>query len=50
MKSSVIFRCVQEAGDAVYIPAFWGHGTINDGNCAGVAREFRARTKRWQES
>ena len=50
LKSSVIFRCVQEAGDAVYIPAFWGHGTINDGNCAGVAREFRARTKRWQES
>ena len=49
-KSPVILRCVQEAGDAVYIPAFWGHGTINDGNCAGVAREFRARTKRWQES
>ena len=35
-----IAQCVQEAGDAVYVPQFWGHAVFNTAPSVGVAYEF----------
>ena len=33
-------RCVQEAGDVVYVPRLWGHAVINLKQSVGAAVEF----------
>lgn len=33
-------RCVQEAGDMVYVPERWGHGVVNLAASIAVAEEF----------
>ena len=33
-------QCVQEAGDAVYVPQNWGHAVFNTAPSLGVAYEF----------
>jgi hypothetical protein len=33
-------QCVQEAGDAVYVPQNWGHAVFNSAPSVGVAYEF----------
>ena len=37
------FECVQEAGDALYVPTNWGHATINVEESIGIAHEFHVR-------
>jgi len=32
--------CTQRAGDILYVPALWGHGTLNTLQSIGVAHEF----------
>ncbi|KAJ1405088.1 hypothetical protein B484DRAFT_483427 [Ochromonadaceae sp. CCMP2298] len=33
-------RCTQQAGDVLYVPALWGHATLNSLQSIGVAHEF----------
>ena len=33
-------QCVQKAGDVLYVPALWGHGTLNQQQSIGVAFEI----------
>ena len=33
-------QCVQHAGDILYVPTLWGHGTINEQQSIGVAFEL----------
>lgn len=33
-------RCVQEAGDVIYVPRLWGHAVINLKQSVGAAVEF----------
>ena len=33
-------ECTQEAGDVMYVPWSWGHGTLNLGEVQGMATEF----------
>jgi hypothetical protein len=33
-------QCTQEAGDAVYVPQYWGHAVVNTAPSIGVAYEF----------
>lgn len=33
-------RVVQRAGDVLYVPALWGHATLNAAQSIGVAHEF----------
>ena len=33
-------RVVQRAGDVLYVPALWGHATLNTAQSIGVAHEF----------
>jgi hypothetical protein len=33
-------ECTQHAGDIFYVPARWGHGTLNERQSIGVAYEF----------
>ena len=35
-----VIQFTQHAGDIVYIPALWGHGTLNLKQSIGVAYEF----------
>jgi hypothetical protein len=35
-----VSQCVQDAGDAVYVPQFWGHAVFNTAPSVGVAYEF----------
>ncbi len=35
----VTVQCTQEAGDVLYVPSLWGHGTINIQQSVGVAIE-----------
>ena len=32
--------CDQVEGDMIYIPAFWGHSTVNVEEAVGIAYEF----------
>ena len=32
-----MISCVQRAGEVMYVPQKWGHGTINLGVAVGVA-------------
>ncbi len=32
--------CTQRAGDLLFVPSQWGHGTINERQSIGVAYEF----------
>ena len=36
-------ECVQRAGDVLYVPPLWGHGTINLGETVGMAAPFALR-------
>ena len=38
--SAAPFECVQEAGDALYVPTNWGHATLNVEESIGIAHEF----------
>jgi hypothetical protein len=33
-------KCVQEVGDMIYVPALWGHATLNERQSFGVAYEL----------
>lgn len=33
-------RVTQRAGDVLYVPALWGHATLNTAQSIGVAHEF----------
>ena len=33
-------RCVQEAGDVLFLPGDWGHTTLNMAASVGIAKEF----------
>ena len=33
-------RVTQRAGDVLYVPALWGHATLNTQQSIGVAHEF----------
>lgn len=33
-------RITQRAGDVLYVPALWGHATLNTAQSIGVAHEF----------
>merc|ERR1712008_639294 len=33
-------RCVQEAGDLIYVPQDWSHGALCLNDCIGVAHEW----------
>ena len=35
-----VAQCVQAAGDAVYVPKYWGHAVVNTAPSVGVAYEF----------
>eukprot|EP00041_Stephanoeca_diplocostata_P031362 m.976002 g.976002 ORF g.976002 m.976002 type:complete len:795 (+) comp23943_c0_seq13:178-2562(+) len=35
-----VHRCIQEAGDVVFVPAMWGHATLNLEESIGYASEF----------
>ena len=35
--------CEQRAGDVLFVPHLWGHGTINRGETVGVATPFSLR-------
>merc|ERR1711998_439049 len=37
-------KCVQEAGDLLFVPSSWTHGVICLNNCIGVAHEFGSST------
>ena len=37
--TKVTIQCTQEAGDILYIPSLWGHGTVNLQQSVGVAME-----------
>lgn len=34
------YRCTQYAGDVLYVPSLWAHGTVNMRQSIGVAHEF----------
>ena len=34
------YVCTQEAGDLVYVPAMWGHATVNEADAIGCAFEY----------
>lgn len=36
-------ECIQQAGDVLFVPRLWGHGTINLGESVGVAMPFSLR-------
>ena len=36
-------RCEQRAGDVLFLPRLWGHGTLNVGEVDGVATPFSLR-------
>jgi hypothetical protein len=33
-------QCTQHAGDMIFVPSLWGHGTLNIQQSIGVAHEF----------
>lgn len=33
-------QCTQHAGDVMFVPALWSHGTLNLRQSIGVAHEF----------
>ena len=35
-----LLECTQYAGDIMYVPTLWGHGTLNIKQSIGVAHEF----------
>jgi hypothetical protein len=35
-----ILECTQNAGDIMFVPALWGHATLNTMQSIGVAHEF----------
>lgn len=37
-----VARCIQEAGDLLFVPSGWIHGALCLCDCAGVAHEFHA--------
>jgi hypothetical protein len=41
--SAIPLECVQEAGDAIYIPRHWGHAVLNLQSVTGYAIEFPTR-------
>ena len=38
-------ECEQRAGDVLFVPRLWGHGTINLGETVGVAMPFSMRAQ-----
>ncbi len=38
--NTTMLECVQEAGDIVIVPTFWGHATLNVEPTIGVAYEM----------
>lgn len=40
VKASRPFRCVQRAGDAIYVPTMWAHATVNLETAVGFAGEM----------
>ena len=36
-------ECEQRAGDVLFVPRLWGHGTVNLGEAVGVAIPFALR-------
>ena len=34
------YQCTQRAGDIVFVPTLWAHGTFNVQQSIGVAHEF----------
>lgn len=40
MGETAPLRVTQHAGDVLYVPALWGHATLNTAQCIGVAHEF----------
>ena len=39
-KSEQPLECVQEQGDLIFVPDFWGHGVLNLAESIGFASEF----------
>jgi hypothetical protein len=39
-KGSGATRCVQEAGDLLFVPAGWSHGSVCLSDCVGAAHQF----------
>lgn len=37
---TVVFECIQEAGDVLFVPGTWGHATLNLEESLGYASEF----------
>jgi hypothetical protein len=35
-------RCVQRAGDIIYVPGLWGHGVLNLQDSVGCAVEMKS--------
>ena len=33
-------RCVQHAGELIYVPSGWGHAVVNHGDSLALAAEF----------
>ena len=38
--NGTFYTCIQEEGDALYVPAGWGHAVINLETSIGVAVEW----------
>jgi hypothetical protein len=40
-QQAATLRCIQHAGDVIFVPSGWAHGVLNLKESVGIAVEFR---------
>jgi hypothetical protein len=38
--ADTVFECVQESNEAIFVPSFYGHATLNEQESVGIALEI----------